>query len=539
MFDPGTGGTEAPVLSARPYQAKAFAMIFREFDKGVERTLCVSATGTGKTIIFALAARHVIETGGRVLILAHTTELIGQAAGKLHMAGLDPAIEQAQSSALGGTLFGDEPACVVGSVQTMQRRRLERWPRGHFRLVIIDEGHHYTLDSQYQKTLDWLAPAWVLGVTATPVRADKVPLVGPEQPYETICFEYSLEEAVNDGYLKPPFYELVPTDVDLTRLRISGDDFNAEDLSAVLTPLMDTLCNDSKPYIGDRRFICFTPTIACASAAATAYTSIGLSCEYTYGDDPLRDEKLAAFSQGRFQGMANAGVLTEGYDAPWVSSVVSMVPTKSWPRAMQQIGRGTRLWPGDVDCQFIGFNWKTLKHKLIHPVEIVSGKPRDKAVIGIAEELVETGEEMDLVRALQRADSIHKERERVRVELEARAARVKSIKIDPFSGQRIDPNPWDDQDRGEKKAARAATEGQIGALERFGVKPRQGITFVEATKQLDYLVGRAQAGLATQKQIWKLTTLGVDKAEARDLTIGEASAEIDRRLRGDAAGVPA
>lgn len=101
------------------------------FDPGTRSCLVVMATGLGKTQVFSAIAKH---WPGRVLVLAHRSELIDQARKRLEqMTGEPVAVEQA------GFRAGRE-RLVVATVQTLfKQKRLDRFHQGHFSLIVIDE----------------------------------------------------------------------------------------------------------------------------------------------------------------------------------------------------------------------------------------------------------------------------------------------------------------------------------------------------------------------------------------------------------------
>ena len=67
-------------MELRPYQAEAVYRVEEQWRSGVQKTLLVLPTGTGKTICFAKIAENCVRQGMRVLILAHRGELLDQAA---------------------------------------------------------------------------------------------------------------------------------------------------------------------------------------------------------------------------------------------------------------------------------------------------------------------------------------------------------------------------------------------------------------------------------------------------------------------------
>jgi superfamily II DNA or RNA helicase len=65
--------------------------------------------------------------------------------------------------------------------------------------VICDEAHH-AMSDEWQKVLQHFSSAKVLGVTATPDRADKKNLGGY---FQNVAFEIGLLELIGEGYLCP------------------------------------------------------------------------------------------------------------------------------------------------------------------------------------------------------------------------------------------------------------------------------------------------------------------------------------------------
>ena len=87
------------MMDLRPYQQEAEQAVLNEWDRGVDKTLLVLPTGTGKTVVFAKIAEECVRRGQRVLVLAHRGELLEQASDKIEKCtGLKSAVEKAESS---------------------------------------------------------------------------------------------------------------------------------------------------------------------------------------------------------------------------------------------------------------------------------------------------------------------------------------------------------------------------------------------------------------------------------------------------------
>ncbi len=155
-------------MELRPYQENTREAIENEWAKGVDKTLLVLPTGTGKTIVFSKVIEDCVKEGKRVLVMAHRGELLDQAADKLEKStGLKCAVEKAEQTSLESWF-----RVVIGSVQSLQRpSRLEKFNKNHFDVIVVDEAHH-AISTGYKKVLQHFNKSKVLGVTATPDRGD-------------------------------------------------------------------------------------------------------------------------------------------------------------------------------------------------------------------------------------------------------------------------------------------------------------------------------------------------------------------------------
>jgi DNA repair protein RadD len=64
------------MTSLRPYQQDVITKCRETLRAGVSRICLVAPTGSGKTVIAAEIIRRTTENGKRVLVLAHTREIM-------------------------------------------------------------------------------------------------------------------------------------------------------------------------------------------------------------------------------------------------------------------------------------------------------------------------------------------------------------------------------------------------------------------------------------------------------------------------------
>ena len=488
-------------LRLRPYQERAIEAVEGEWGAGVSRTLLVQATGTGKTVVMAGLADRAVSRGGRVLVLAHREELLTQARDKFAgFCGLPTELEKAQSHA------SAEAPVVVASVQTLAREsRLMEYLPWEFSHVFVDEAHH-TLAQQYRTVLDRFSAAKVLGVTATPDRADKK---GLGEVYESIAYEYPLHQAIRDGYLCPIRAELLPLDIDVSQVKVSHGDFQASELGSALDPYLPRIADEMARRCHGHRTLCFLPLVKTAYKMRDALVDAGLVAEVVHGESTDRHELLEAFDAGQIDVLCNSMLLTEGYDSPGVDMIVNLRPTKSRALYTQIVGRGTRLAPGKERLTLLDFLWQSGSHDLCRPASLFA---KTKDVADKAARAIEAAgaSGMDVDEACEAAErDVAEEREAALAAQLAEQRSKRARLVDPLQfGFSIEDADLAEYEPLTPRDAMSPTEKQLGALEKMGIDPEGVECFGKASLILDRLISRANAGMASPKQIRQLERVG-------------------------------
>ena len=489
-------------MELRPYQVEARDSVEKEWRDGKQKTLLVLPTGTGKTIVFASVTQDCVVSGGRVLILAHRGELLDQASDKIfRTTGLRCAVEKAEQSCLNSWY-----RVVVGSVQTLMRdKRLNQFDPDYFEYIIIDEAHHALSDS-YMKILDHFSKAKVLGVTATPDRGDMRDL---GQVFDSLAYEYTLPQAIKEGYLSPIKAVTIPLKLDLSGVTVQAGDFKAADIDTALDPYLYQIADEMTNYCKDRKTVVFLPLIRTSQKFTEILNSKGFSAAEVNGNSADREEVLTDFAAGKYNVLCNSMLLTEGWDCPSVDCIIVLRPTKIRSLYCQMVGRGTRLSEGKDHLLLLDFLWHTERHELCRPASLIC--QNEEVARKMTENLAdEAGCPTNIEDAAKKAETdVCSEREEA---LARQLAEMRSRKR-----KLVDPLQFEMSICAEDLSSYVPafgwemgppTDKQLRTLERYGILPDEIDNAGKAQILLDRLHKRRECGLTTPKQIRFLENKG-------------------------------
>lgn len=336
-------------LEVRPYPHQVQMLEELSVEREVHdrhRNLLVAATGTGKTVIAALDYKRLAESAGRrpaLLFIAHRTEILEQARrtyrevlgdagfGELYIAGERPT----------------EWTHVFASIQSFQPRTLEQFDPGQFEIVVIDEFHHAEAAS-YQRVMQHFRPVELLGLTATPERADGVD-VRKFFDYR-VASELRLWDALAADLLVPFHYFAVADGTDLSHVawtRGRYDPSPLEDLFTGNDARARIVLNELHDKVSDvlqMRALGFCMGVRHAVYMARVFNEAGIPALALSGHSRKteRSEALGRLSRRKVNVIFTADLYNEGVDVPDVDTVLFLRPTESPTIFLQQLGRGLR-----------------------------------------------------------------------------------------------------------------------------------------------------------------------------------------------------
>lgn len=524
MLDLQLNTLEKNLFTPYPYQQSAInSIVTRLYDQGERSAAIVVVTGGGKTVIMGCLLRQLLESGriSRALFLVHRTELVLQAYKAFERAGLSVGREQGSSSAYNLC----NPHVVVSTVQTLAQR-LDKFSRDEFDLILTDEMHHASLaNKQYRDPFDYFESAKLVGVTATPDRADGADMTH----FGEVVYKYSLFDAVKDQdgpFLAPPKFVRCSLGVDIRGVSTVGKkgDFQQGQLGEKMKPGIELLANAiaQETNAADRqKTIIFMPCVGSSTAMAHALDSLGYRAAWISGDHPDRDQILQDYKRGRYSYLVNCQLLTEGFDDPATDCVV-LKPTRSRVAYSQMVGRCLRLFAGKTHGLIIDFS-HTTDMDLIGPASLACADPEDESEIN-----AEVNSDGDLWAAVERASTAKKARQEIKINIDRlKDMQYRRVEIDPFQAA---------LDMGVRASSMTskvfddlATPRQAELLAKHGFADLKGMTKRQAGQLISQIISRRTAGLATIKQLNYLIHLGVKPERARSMTFQQASEEIDLR----------
>jgi len=340
-------------LEVRPYAYQQEMLEKLDAERSVHgrhRNLIVAATGTGKTVIAALDYRRLCnEVTGELpslLFVAHRREILEQSV---------RTYREVLADASFGELYvgGARPERwrhVFASVQSLTAYGVSNIPADAFDVVVVDEFHHAEART-YRRIVEHLAPRELLGLTATPERADGSDVRAFFDG--RTAAELRLWDALGADLLCPFHYFALADGTDLRNVTWRRGRYDEDELSTVYTgnharaAIVLKQLRDKVADPGAMRALGFCVSVAHAEFMADCFNRAGVPARAVSGQTGAADraQALADLRERRVNVLFAADLFNEGLDLPDVDTVLFLRPTESATVFLQQLGRGLRRTP--------------------------------------------------------------------------------------------------------------------------------------------------------------------------------------------------
>jgi Helicase conserved C-terminal domain len=252
-----------------------------------------------------------------------------------------------------------------------------------------------------------------------------------------------------------------------------------------------------------RKTLRFLPLCALSERFASFCRERGIAAEHVDGASRDRSGVLQHFRSGETTLVSNAMLWSEGFDEPSIDCIIPLRPTRIRSLFSQQIGRGTRVFPGKDNLLVLDFLWQTQKHNLIRPACLVAadkaeaqGMRRDGDLLENAE-LYRTKRLEALARQLE-ANRLRKAQNYDLLEFAATIGDAGLADFEPTMRWHSDP----------------VSPRQAELLERCGIPSSAVKSKGHAAALIDRIMRRRERGLATYKQVRFLSRRGFPNALA-------------------------
>jgi superfamily II DNA or RNA helicase/HKD family nuclease len=359
------GAFELVALDVRPYpyQQEILDKLAAERELHARwKNLVVAATGTGKTVIAALDYRRILATWGdaRLLFVAHRREILNQSRSTFRAVLRDGSFGERWAD-------GDRPAegrHVFASIQTLARADLSGLRPDAFDVVIVDEVHHAEAPT-YDRLLSHLRPRLLLGLTATPERADGQDI---RRWFDgRIAAELRLWAALERGLLCPFQYFGLHDDVDLSDVKWKRGGYDVSGLEGVYVfsreiairrvAMVAQALRNKVVEPNQMRALGFCVSVKHAEFMAEQFTAMGIPSLAVSADTATqdRDGALRKLRDRSVNAIFAVDLFNEGVDVPAVDTILFLRPTESATVFLQQLGRGLRLADGKACLTVLDF----------------------------------------------------------------------------------------------------------------------------------------------------------------------------------------
>ena len=306
--------------------------------RGHHRNLVVAATGTGKTWVSAFHYRRLHAAGlKRLLFVAHRDEILRQSQQVFQLVMKD--------AAFGERFIADERPLVgqqvFASIQSISRHVEEMDPEA-WDVVIVDEFHHAEA-ATYQRLLERVRPRVLIGLTATPERADGRSILHYFD--DRIACDLRLWQALDEGLLAPFHYFGINDGTDLRDLAFSRGQYGTAELEGIYTAISGRIrriidaVHKECPDPSTMRALGFCVGIDHAAVMASEFSRSGLPAIALTGKSTPEEARVGfhSYVAGRFASSSRSTCSTKA--SIFLRSTRSLLPRPSSGTVfLQQLG---------------------------------------------------------------------------------------------------------------------------------------------------------------------------------------------------------
>lgn len=357
------------IWTPRFYQTEAVDAFVDELHADEAANLLIGMpTGSGKSGVIAMIIKRLLTQypGMRATVGTHSKELVAQDA-----AALIKVWPQAPFGIFSEGLKSKNALMPITFCSILSAvKNIKAF--GKQNLFLIDEVQMLSPDEEtsYQKFIKGLReenPGLRVGGLSATLYRKKGGMIVEGNIFNKTCYDITgrraFETLINLGYLIPLKSKPTSFVFDVSKARSVGGDFNQGDIQKIVNEdgKTERALQEALQLGADlNHWMVFCSGIEHVEKTAAILAAWGESVTYIHSkmSDGERDIRIKMFTEGQVRIIVNDGILTTGFDCPFVDHLVVLRPTKSVVLHVQILGRGTRPYYAD------GFDLETTEGRL-------------------------------------------------------------------------------------------------------------------------------------------------------------------------------
>lgn len=348
-------------IKPRKYQQDVIDIALSQYQNGKSKLLIEMATGLGKTYTAAHLIKRLIQQQtnkrSKVLFLAHQVEILLQSVTAFkNVLGIG-------NYSFSACFAGSEPEdtdFVFASFDTLYGKTI-RLSEDSFDFIIVDEAHH-TPARTYSEVVGLFSPKLLIGLTATPYRADNKDVISFFGGDGGHIGKFDLVWALKHRKLAFPKYLVLLDDLNQEKINQLGSGLSISDLDKhlflhkkdqeVVRIIERTVAEQE---IDNVKGIIFCRNIKHMQHLIGFFQLGTATLVHSRMTDQERRENIRNFREGDYKYILVCDLFNEGIDIPETNLLIFMRYTGSKTIWLQQLGRGLRKTPNKEYVHVLDF----------------------------------------------------------------------------------------------------------------------------------------------------------------------------------------
>ncbi|SES74695.1 DEAD/DEAH box helicase family protein [Thorsellia anophelis] len=337
-------------IKPRKYQQYVIDEALHKYNAGKNKILIEMATGLGKTYTVAHLIKRLIHESSerpRILFLAHQVEILLQSVTAFkNVLGIG---NYSFSACFSGTKPEDTDF-VFASFDTLYGQ-LGSLCNNSYDFIVVDEAHH-TAARTYSEVVTLFKPKLLVGLTATPYRADNKDVISFFGGADGHIGKFDLVWALKHKKLAFPRYLVLLDDLDQDKINQLESGLSISDLDKKLflhkkDQEVVRIVEKTVEEQGIQRVkgIVFCRNIRHMYHLIGFFQLGSATLVHSKMQDLERRENIRSFREGNVKYILVCDLFNEGIDIPETNLLIFMRYTGSRTIWLQQLGRGLRKTP--------------------------------------------------------------------------------------------------------------------------------------------------------------------------------------------------